>query len=212
MRLNQAIIPILMCFAFLVFGKVERTQQPKLPSEPKGPPTIALAMDAQLTLAEKQIVSAAEAMPEDRYSFVPTSEEFKGTRTFGLEVKHVAAANFALFSLILGQAPPTGVSFAGATNGPDDLHTKEQIVRFLKDSFVIGHKAVATISETNAVLPITDPSLPFSQPYFNSRLALASFACAHASDHYGQMVVYLRMNGIVPPASKGQPPANPDTH
>lgn len=173
------------------------------------PATIALTLDTQLTTMEKQFVPAAEAMPADKYSFVPDGEDFKGSRTFALEVRHVAAANFALFSEILGQAPPAGVSFGGATNGPDNRHTKEQIVQFLKDSFALGHKAIATITEQNALSPIEDPNLPFSQPYFKSRLALASFACTHAADHYGQMVVYLRMNGVAPPASKGQPPANP---
>jgi uncharacterized damage-inducible protein DinB len=172
-------------------------------------PTIALTMDTQLTSMEKQLVPAAEAMPADKYLFVPEGEEFGGSRTFALEVRHVAAANFAMFSEMLGQAPPAGVSFAGATNGPDHLQTKEQIVQFLKDSFALGHKAMAAITEQNALAPIDDPNLPFSQPYFRSRLALASFACTHAADHYGQMVVYLRTNGITPPASKGQPPANP---
>jgi len=166
-------------------------------------------MDTQLTTMEKQLVPAAEAMPAEKYSFVPNGEEFNGSRTFALEVRHVAAANFALFSEILGQAPPAGVSFSGATNGPVELQTKEQIVQFLKDSFALAHKAISTITEKNALTPIEDPNLPFSQPYFRSRLALASFACTHAADHYGQMVVYLRMNGITPPASNGQPPANP---
>jgi hypothetical protein len=115
------------------------------------PPTIAVTMDTQLTSMEKQLVPAAEAMPADRYSFVPDGENFKGSRTFALEVRHVAAANFAVFSEILGQAPPPGVSFASATNGPDNLQTKEQIFEFLKGSFALGHKAIATITEQNAL-------------------------------------------------------------
>ncbi len=183
--------------------------QQKKATATKTPLTIALTMDTQLTSIEKQFVPAAEAMPAEKYSFVPDGEDFKGSRTFALEVRHVAAANFAFFSEVLGQAPPAGVSFSGATNGPDNLQTKDQIVQFLKDSFVLAHKAIATITEQNALSPIDDPNLPFSQPSFRSRLALASFACTHAADHYGQMVVYLRMNGITPPASQGQPPANP---
>ena len=187
----------------LLGGMTVHTQQAK----PAAPPTTSLVMDMQLKVMESQIVPAAEAMPADKYSFAPTSGEFKGMRTFALEVRHVAAVNFALFSAILDQAPPPGVVLAGATNGPDDLQTKEQIVKYLKDSFELGHKALATITEQNAVRPMDHPPLPL--PYFNTRLALASFSCTHASDHYGQIVVYLRMNGIVPPASNGQPPANP---
>lgn len=197
---------ILICL--MALSVIASPQQTKITAT-KAPPTVALTMDTQLTGMEKQLVPAAEAMPAHKYSFVPDGEDFRGSRTFALEVRHVAAANFAVFSEILGQAPPPGVSFAGATNGPDNLQTKEQIVQFLKDSFALGHKAIATITEQNALAPIDDPNLPFSQPYFRSRLALASFACTHAADHYGQMVVYLRMNGITPPASRGQPPANP---
>jgi uncharacterized damage-inducible protein DinB len=177
-------------------------------TKPATAPTIALAMDTQLTVMETQIVPAAQAMPADKYSFAPSDGEFRGSRTFGLEVRHVAAVNFALYSAILGELPPPGVSLQGATNGPDDLQTKDQIVNYLQKSFALGHKALATITAENAVTPITYPPLPFTQPYFSTRLGLASFACTHASDHYGQMAVYLRMNGVVPPASQGQTPAN----
>ncbi len=185
-------------------------QQTKAAAKSEVQPSLVSTMDAQLSLMEKQVVGAAEAMPAEKYSFVPSGEEFTGSRTFALEVRHVAAGNFAAFSEILGETPPPGVSFASPTNGPGDLQTKEQIVQFLKDSYALGHKAIATITEANALVVMNDPNLPFSQPNFKTRFALASFAVWHASDHYGQMVVYLRMNGIVPPASKGQPPANPE--
>jgi hypothetical protein len=210
----MAQMKMMHCSIILAVGVIACTgagfpQQSRSAARSDVSPTLASTMDAQLSLMEKQVVGAAEAMPAEKYSFVPDGQEFKGSRTFALQVRHLAAGNFAAFSEILGQAPPLGVSFAPPTNGPEDLHTKEQIVQFLKDSYALGHKAIATISETNALVVIKDPNLPFSQPNFRTRLALASFAVWHASDHYGQMVVYLRMNGIVPPASNGQPPANP---
>jgi len=162
-------------------------------------------MEAQLRIVESQFVPAAEAMPEDGYSFTPKNGEFNGVRTFGQEVKHVATANLVFYSAILGQAPPVGVTLAGTTNGPDDIQTKEQILKYVKDSFALGHKALATLTARNAVTPLAKPPIPA----MNTRLALASFSCQHASDHYGQLVEYLRMNGVVPPASKGQPSANP---
>ena len=148
---------------------------------------------------------AAEAMPEDRYTFAPTGGEFTGVRTFALEVKHVATANFVFYSAILGQAPPPGVTLAGVTNGPDDIRSKEEIMKYLRDSFALGHKAFATLTARNAATPLDNPPIAF----MNTRLALSTFSLVHASDHYGQIVELLRMNGIVPPASKGQPPANP---
>jgi uncharacterized damage-inducible protein DinB len=205
-RSNVKALPALLAAIVAITGAAF-SQQQKPPA--LAPATIARALETQLTTLEKQLVPAAEAMPANKYSFVPEGKPFEGSRSFALEVRHIAAANFAIFSEIVGQAPPRGVSFGGATNGPDDLVTKEQIVAFLKDSFAFAHKSVATITDKNALTAIDDPNLPFKQPYFNNRLALASFACTHASDHYGQMVVYLRMNGVTPPASKGQPPANP---
>jgi hypothetical protein len=126
-------------------------------------------------------------------------------RTFAQQVKHAATANFVFYSAILGQAPPAGASLAGTANGPDDIQTKEQILEYLRDSFALGHKADATLTAGNAATALVKPPIPL----MNTRLAMASFSCTHASDHYGQLVEYLRMNGIVPPTSKGQPPANP---
>lgn len=203
---RKEVIGIVLCVMTLI---ATGTSQQRKAGPTKGVPSLATTMDAQLTFMEKQLVPAAEAMPADKYTFVPDGEEFRGSRTFALEVKHVAAANYAFFSDILGQAPPEGVSYNGPNNGPENLQTKEQIVQFLKDSFALGHKAIATIDQQNAWAPIEDPNLPFAQAERRSRLALASFACTHAADHYGQIVVYLRMNGITPPASQGQPPANP---
>jgi len=74
-------------------------------------------------------------------------------------------------------------------NSPRDLKTKAEIIKFLKDSFALGHRAAATLTNEN-----------MSQPPGHSRstrLSLATFGVEHAYDHYGQMVEYLRMNGIV---------------
>ena len=180
-------------------------QQTKPFAEPESAPTIASVMEVQLKIVESQFVPAAEAMPEDKYSFAPANGEYKEVRTFAQQVKHVATANFVFYSAILGQAPPAGATLAGTTNGLDDIRTKEQILKYLRDSFALGHKSLATLTAANAVTPLVDPPIPF----MNTRLAMASFSCTHGSDHYGQMVEYLRTNGIVPPTSKGQPPANP---
>jgi hypothetical protein len=158
-------------------------------------------------MVEHQFVAAAEAMPDDRYSFAPAGAEFSGVRTFALEVPQVATADFVISGAILGQGPPPSVSVEDAANGPDNLQTKQQILQYLKDSFAVGHKAMATLNNGNALAPL-DNKLPIAIP-LNTLLALAIFSFSHASDHSGQMVKYLGMNGFVPPASVGQPPANP---
>jgi hypothetical protein len=169
---------------------------PQAQPSPQPPPTIASTVDREITTIEKQIVEAAEAMPEDKFNFSPESlnipgSDYKGVRTFAVQVKHVAASNYALFSPLTGDKFPE--NFIGG-NGPENLKTKAEIIKFLKDSFALGHKAAATLSTQSMLQPPEHSKSP--------RLYLATFAVAHAFDHYGQMVEYLRMNGIVPPASR----------
>ena len=171
----------------------------------QGPPTITSTLDFQLSIEEREVVGLADAMPEEKYSFAPTNGEFKGVRTFAQQVKHIATVNNRFFGAILGQPPATPGSQFEAENGPDSIQTKAQIMQYLRDSFALGHKAIATINEDNAFAPIN----PQPTPFLRTPAAIVIFDCSHTMDHYGQMVVYLRANGIVPPASRQRPPANP---
>jgi DinB superfamily len=159
-------------------------------------PTFASVLDHQLSSVEKTVVGAADAMPEAKYDFAPTTQgEFKGVRTFGLEVKHMAVANYALGAGILGEKPPIDL---GGPNGPASIKTKAEIMKFLNDSFVYAHKAVNSINEANILEPI---KAPFGNS-MTTRLGIAVSLISHPFDHYGQMVEYLRMNSIIPPASR----------
>jgi uncharacterized damage-inducible protein DinB len=174
---------------------------PAAAASPSTPPTIASAIDREISLVEKEVVEAAEAMPDDKFDFSPAKlnvagSDYKGVRTFAEQVKHIAASNYLIWSPITGEKPPDTVNDG---KGPDNMKAKADIIKYLKDSFAFGHKAVATLNESNLVQPIPRNNRPPT-----TRLFLATFAPAHAFDHYGQMVEYLRMNGIVPPASRGQ--------
>ena len=174
---------------------------PAAAASPSTPPTIASAIDREISLVEKEVVEAAEAMPENKFDFSPEKlnlpgSDYKGVRTFGQQLKHIAASNYLIWSPITDEKPPDTVNDG---KGPDNMKAKADIIKFVKDSFAFGHKAVATLNESNLVQPITRPNRPPT-----TRLFLATFAPAHAFDHYGQMIEYLRMNGIVPPASRGQ--------
>lgn len=159
------------------------------------PKTITSILDGGIKNAEGEFVPAAEAMPEDKYGFAPTTGEFKGVRTFGQQVKHVAAVNYMVAAAILGEKSPVDL---GGESGPDNIKSKAEIVKFIKDSYVYAHKAVGTITAENATGEV---QLPFGK---FTRMGLGMLVTAHSFDHYGQMAVYLRMNGIVPPASRGQ--------
>jgi hypothetical protein len=159
--------------------------------------TVSQIMEQALKPVESEFVGAADAMPEDKYSFAPTSGEFKGVRTFGQQVKHVAAVNYLIGAGILEQKPPIDT---GGENGPDSITSKADIMKFLRDSFAYLHQAVAGINRKNQTDLI---KTPFSDNK-TTRLGFAMEAYWHPFDHYGQMVEYLRMNGIVPPASRGR--------
>jgi uncharacterized damage-inducible protein DinB len=167
-------------------------------AQPSPPPTIASAVDSEISNIERQIIDVAEAMPEDKYNFSPESlnipgSDFKGVRRFAVQVKHVAASDYFIWSHLTGDKLPEGLKDG---NGPENLKTKAEIIKFLQDSFALGHKAAATLT--------TENMLQSAEGSKSSRLHLATFGVAHASNHYGQMVEYLRMNGIVPPASRGK--------
>ncbi len=158
--------------------------------------TVSQALDGGIKTIESELVPAAEAMPEEKYDFAPTSGEFKGVRTFAQQIKHVAAVNYIVGAAILGEKPPVNTN---DEKGADSLKSKADIVKFLKDSFAYAHKAAATINDANALEPI---AAPWGKDK-TTRLSLAATFTWHGFDHYGQMVEYLRMNGIVPPASRG---------
>ena len=139
-----------------------------------------------MTNTQKEITSAAEAMPADKYNFAPTQGEFTGVRTFGQQVKHLAEANYGFFD---GWNVGTPIADADI----EKLTSRDDILKALSDSYVYAHRAIDSITAANA----------FEQMGKNgTRTGLAAFCIAHSMDHYGQMVVYLRLNGIVPPASR----------
>jgi uncharacterized damage-inducible protein DinB len=139
----------------------------------------------------EQVVGAAEAMPADKYNFAPTAGKFDGVRTFGAQVQHLAEANYFFFS---------GFGLSGA---PDDaklkaLKSKDELVQALKDSFDFAQKGIDTMTPQNAFVKVGSGKMQLT------RAGWATLCLAHSMDHYGQMVEYLRMNGIVPPASQKQ--------
>ena len=189
---SVATVGLLGVSGALAGSKVQAQVTPPLPA------TLAASVDAEITAVEKQVVEAADAMPEGKFNFTPTSlnlpeSDYKGVRSFAVQVKHIAASNYFLWSPLTGEKLPDGLKDG---NGPESLKTKADILKFLEDSFALGHRAAATLTTENMLQPAAGTK--------SSRLHRAEFAVAHAYNHYGQMVEYLRMNGVVPPASRGK--------
>lgn len=143
-----------------------------------------------LNILESEITSAAEAMPADKYNYAPATGDFKGVRDFGGQVKHLAEANYEFFE---GWGIPNGVD----PKTIEALKTKDEIVKALKDSYVYVHAAVDSVTVANAF-----EALPGPENRKATRVSALTFCMAHSMDHYGQMVEYLRLNGIIPPASR----------
>jgi uncharacterized damage-inducible protein DinB len=160
--------------------------------------TPAEAFDSQLSAIESEMMSAFKAMPADKFDFAPSQAifvpaqktEFATVRTFAQQATHVAMANYFFYGIVSGLKPDVDVQ------GLSKLTKKDDVVAALAGSFAFAHKAIATVTPANAFEVVKSP-----EPGLLTRGTLAAFGVAHAFDHYGQIVEYLRMNGIVPPAS-----------
>jgi DinB family protein len=157
------------------------------------PKSIAESVASPLGLAEGQLLSIAEAMPDSKYSFIPTAGNFEGARSFGEQIKHVACSQFAFFNEIERKTPPPDCE----KGGPSHASTKAELIEYLCESFHYGNRMLATINAQNALDRVEGR---YGGP--NTRLGIAVIAVWHISDHYGQLVEYLRMSGIVPPPTQ----------
>ncbi len=154
--------------------------------------SVADSMNEIWSGVEQSFIALADAMPEDKWNFKPSQGEFKDVRTFGEQVKHVACANEAWAKKLRGEKPPARCDLGG----PNPAKSKAEIMAYLKDSFQMMDAGIAATNAGNMFQPLRGPYGG------DNRLAVLEYALWHATDHYGQLVEYLRMNGIVPPASR----------
>ena len=161
----------------------------------QNPVSLSPAIERQFNKIESDILSTANAMPADKFTFSPErliikNGAFKGVRTFAGQIMHLATDNILIWSAINGDTVRADIE---DVNGPKNIKTPKDIIEYLKSSFAVGHKAIATLTDKNAM-----DMMEFRGRKL-SKLDLAFYALTHANEHYGQMVIYLRMCGIVPP-------------
>jgi hypothetical protein len=168
--------------------------------------TVASALLYNFRFEEYEFRSAAAAMPAEKYGYRPAQGDYGGVypgygpkelRTFGEQVKHVACSNFAFAAELDGKKPPPDCD----KGGPDPAKTRDELVVYVRDSFKALEKSLGAITKENMFQPVEGP---YAGP--NTRLGLATVCIRHVADHYGQLVLYMRLNGIVPPASRPDPP------
>lgn len=162
-----------------------------------GQQSITPAIERQFNKIENDIMTTAGAMPADQFNFTPESlsianGNFKGVRTFAGQILHLATDNILIWSVLTGDPVRADIE---DVNGPKNIRSKSEIIEYLKSSFAVGRRAIATLTTQNVMDPVDFRGRKLS------RLDLAFYALTHANEHYGQMVVYLRMCGLIPPAT-----------
>lgn len=191
---------IIVFVCMLICGGAARARSAKNRANPSNGQVI----DSIITNQEKRVLDVAEAMPAEKYGFAPADGEFTGVRTFAEQLKHIAADLYLDGAAILGENPPGNLE--PGENGSSAVRTKPEIIAYVKAAFVYMHRATAAIDDANGLI-----ARPAFLPYGSNpltRLWVAVADVGHTNDHYGQLVEYLRMNGIVPPVSRGSAPAH----
>lgn len=187
-------------------------QRPPTSAELSRSETPGKALARQFGYQEYEVRSAAEAMPAEKWDYRPAQGLFKSekpelgpteVRTFAEQVKHVACSNLAFAAELDGTKPPDRCYLGG----PSPAKTPTELLVYLRDSFTALKKSLSAITAKNMYDPMDGP---YATP--NTRLGLAEVCIWHAADHYGQMALYLRLNGIVPPTSRPNPPPLKDSY
>jgi hypothetical protein len=138
------------------------------------------------TSMKETMLKLADAMPENQFGYKPTPAQ----RTFGEQILHVADDNIALLKLLGGKTPVRAVDKKAAS--------KADILKALTESYDYGTAVITEQTDQSMVEPV------HVRNFAGTRARLVWSAIGHAWDEYGVMTVYLRLNGIVPPASRAK--------
>ncbi len=186
---------IRLCFALaglmMLSGAVVAQQAPQASSAPPANP-ITSSDRGLYSFVSGAVVAAAQKMPEENYSFRPTPE----VRSFGQLVGHVADAQYMFCSLASGEPNPA--------KGIEKTKTsKADLVAAVKDAVAYCNKTFDGMTDAKG-----SEMVKFMN-YNLAKLTVLSLNTAHADEHYGNMVTYLRIKGIVPPTSENPPAQAP---
>ncbi len=199
MRITQAVAGSILALTVLTAtSRAQDYKDPYTAAETGKPMAPAKALDTMLSMFEYQLIAAAKAMPADKYSFAPAAStfaagspaKFETVRTFADQLTHLAGANYYFMSRLSSAPMPD------AAKSLKDLKGKDEIITALQKSFAYAHAQVATLTAANAFTGIEGVD------GMHTPATVAAFTVSHGYDHYGQLVEYLRMNGVVPPGSK----------
>ena len=154
-------------------------------------PSMAATAKAMHATIRRDLANAAEAMPAEDFAFKPTPQ----VRSFAQLVGHVVNANFFFCSQAKGAAMPATTNFETVTD-------KAALIKGLTDALAWCDDAYQSTTDANFAQAVTMPGFPGMNPKTNTtRGAILFFNTTHNNEHYGNIVVYLRLKGKVPPST-----------
>lgn len=161
-------------------------------------PSLAGSAKAMHAMVRRDLAEAAENMPADEYAFRPTPQ----VRTFAQIIGHVVNANFFFCSQVAGEKSP-------ATADYKQIADKAALVKALNDSLVYCDRVYAATTDANFVQPVQIANIGGTGSTSTVRGAMLMYNIAHNNEHYGNLVVYMRLKGHVPPSTaRGQQQKN----
>jgi len=156
--------------------------------------TIASDLLKDWRAQKETMLRIADAMPEDKFAFKATPPQ----RSYREQILHVAGANIFLMTFLGGNVPAPPISTTDRSTFGLTATSKAEVLEALSRSYDFGEAVLKQLTEAAIAQPIHGP------PYLGeiTRAKIVYYTMGHTQDIYGQMVVYLRLNGIVPPASR----------
>jgi uncharacterized damage-inducible protein DinB len=184
--MRRSVLLMTVLAVLMLAGSPALAQMGKAPAKPK---TSDEGLQAWNSMAKK-IIEMAEDFPEDKYNYKPTPE----VRSFAQLMLHIGGSNYYFTNAAVGR------EVAPAEDDPsrDKYKTKKEIVAYLTKSFADGAAAIKKRGERGMAGAVKNP--------FGERMITLNSFCRdfveHSAEHYGNLVVYYRLNGMVPPASR----------
>jgi DinB superfamily len=187
-RMRALLKAAILVFAASLLIPVARTQAPEKTTAPKPPDSPSKVLLDSWNDVGRKLIAMAEDMPEDKYDFKPTPAQ----RTFAEQLLHASGANYFFVNPAKGLEPPKGDPRRG------DYKTKADLVDFVKKSFADGAALIQSKGDSGLGDLMIDP-------FSKNQARFSDFAWGfieHSGEHYGQLVVYYRVAGIIPPESR----------
>jgi uncharacterized damage-inducible protein DinB len=158
-------------------------------AKPRPPQSFPTFLQGQYATLRTNLTGSAEKMPAEHFSFRPTPD----VRTYGQLFGHTMAAQYSYCATVKGEPSPA------LKQDLEKVTDKATVIQLLKDTFAYCDPVIAALTDANALEMITQGAAPNQRQI--ARANQLTMLVVHGNEHYGNLVTYMRMKGIVPPSS-----------